>query len=305
MADEPAKDATGRARRGERGFILVAVLWILAALATLASIYAVYADNAAFAAHVNDDRLRVRASAQSATELAAYAQLTASDDARPAQGAFDFSLPGAAIHATFVTEGARIDLNGASKELLAGLFASLGADADQAAAYAAHVVAWRKNGVVAGENAEADAYKAAGYAYAPRQAPFRSALELYLVRGIPASIVAQALPHVTIFSGRGEIDVRAADFSVLSALPKVDPEKVQAILAQRGVGARNSEDLLKLLGPARAYATATTNPAIRVRADIRLDNGREARTEIVILVTPGEDEPFRVLSWRDDMDGPL
>ena len=50
-----------RPAQNQRGFILVAVLWILAALATLASVYAVYVDNAAFATQVDDDRLRIHA----------------------------------------------------------------------------------------------------------------------------------------------------------------------------------------------------------------------------------------------------
>jgi general secretion pathway protein K len=45
-------EAGGAPKARERGFILVAVLWILAALATLASVYAVYVDVSAFAFHV-------------------------------------------------------------------------------------------------------------------------------------------------------------------------------------------------------------------------------------------------------------
>ena len=48
-------EAGGAPKPGERGFILVAVLWILAALATLASIYAVYVDVSGFAFRVDDD----------------------------------------------------------------------------------------------------------------------------------------------------------------------------------------------------------------------------------------------------------
>jgi hypothetical protein len=61
--------------------------------------------------------------------------------------------------------------------------------------------------------------------------------------------------------------------------------------------------LLKLLGPARAGATAKTSAASRVRVAVRLDDGRDARVEAVILVLTGEDRPFRVLSWRDDIGG--
>jgi general secretion pathway protein K len=88
-------------------------------------------------------------------------------------------------------------------------------------------------------------------------------------------------------------------------LPKVAPEAVQQVLAQRGHDPQDGEDLLKLLGPARAAANASSNPAARVELQIRLDNGRVARAEVVILVLERGFEPFRVLSWRDDSDGPI
>jgi general secretion pathway protein K len=34
-----------------------------------------------------------------------------------------------------------------------------------------------------------------------------------------------------------------------------------------------------------------------------LENGRRVAAEVVILVLQDGDEPYRVLSWRDDFDG--
>ena len=92
---------------------------------------------------------------------------------------------------------------------------------------------------------------------------------------------------------------------VLSALPDVTPDRLQKVLAARLQSPIDGEALLRLLGPARALAKDTPNPAIRVDARIRLDNGRNARAEVVIYVAKTDDEPFRVLSWRDDSDGPF
>jgi hypothetical protein len=58
-----------------------------------------------------------------------------------------------------------------------------------------------------------------------------------------------------------------------------------------------------LLGPASAGATTKTSAATRVRAAVRPEDGRKARVEVVILILKGEDRPFRVLSWRDDVGG--
>jgi general secretion pathway protein K len=157
----------------------------------------------------------------------------------------------------------------------------------------------------AGQNKEADTYKAAGYAYPPRQAPFQNVLELPLVLGIPPYIVERVLPLVTVYSGSAQIDVRVAPPEVLSALPNVTPEGVQKVLAQRAHDPLDGESLLGLLGAARTAANANPNPAARIRMQIRLDNGRIALAEVVILVSQGEDEPYRVLSWRDDSDGSI
>jgi general secretion pathway protein K len=302
----PSPDNTpSRARPAERGFILVAVLWIMGALATLASVYSLYVGDVAFASHADDDQLRARVAVVSALELTALKLSSVSPDAEPATGAFAFRIDRSAVRVNFINEAARIDLNAAPKELLAGLFAALGASADDAAGFADRIVAWRKNGAVAGQNAEAAAYKSAGYAYAPRQAPLQDPLELRLVRGLPTALVDRALPFVTIFSGRGLIDVRAADPIVLSALPKSTPEAVRKVMAQRAHNPDDGENMLKSLGAARANAAATGGATIRVDVDTRGDDGAVDRVEAVILLTDGDDEPYHVLSWRDVSDGPL
>jgi general secretion pathway protein K len=290
----------------ESGFILVVVLWILAALAALATSYLVYVDNAAFATQVNDDRLRIRNAISTGIELTAYQLLAAPDETRPPQGAFTVRLAKSTINVNFMSESARIDLNAASKGLLQGLFAAVGATPPQAASFADHIVAWRKEADPAGQTGgEVEAYKEAGFNYAPRQGPFQNVLELPLVLGIPPYIVERVLPLVTVYSGIGQIDVRVAAPEVLSALPDMTAERLQKILAQRAQNPRDSQSLLKLLGSAAAWANARQNPAARVQLQIRLDNGRIARAEVVILIFRDESEPFRVLSWRDDSDGSL
>jgi general secretion pathway protein K len=289
--------------RSDGGFILVVVLWILAALATLASTYSIYLGNAAFAAQINDDRLRIRNAISTGIELSAYQLLAVPERARPSQGAFTVRLARATIDASFVSEGARVDLNAAPKNLLEGLFAAVGADPSQAASFADRVIGWRKKADPTGQNDEVEAYKAAGLDYAPRQTPFQNVLELPLVLGLPPHIVERVLPLVTVYSGHPEIDIRVAPPEVLAALPNVTTDQLQKVLGARMQSPEDGEALLKLLGSAHALATDKPNPAARVRMQIRLDNGRAARAEVVILVMQNEDEPFRVLSWRDDSDG--
>ena len=109
---------------------------------------------------------------------------------------------------------------------------------------------------------------------------------------------------MTIYNGSAQVDVRVAPPEVLSALPNVTPEQLQDVLARRAENPLDGDRLMKLLGAAGAGASARSVRAVRVFVQVRLDNGRAARAEVVIL-TQEEGEPYRVLSWRDDTDGPI
>src|SRR3954470_16223179 len=131
-----------RARSGRDGFIVVAVLWILAALATLASIFSMYVINTAMAFAVHDERLQAEGLARAAIELSAY-QVAASTPAPLSRGSFAFRIGNATVNAEFMAETARIDLNSAPKELIAGLFITLGTSRAQADYYADRIAGWR------------------------------------------------------------------------------------------------------------------------------------------------------------------
>ena len=314
---QPSSKPNDAGEESERGFILVAVLWILSALAVLSAVYSLYVSNAAVAAHVTDDGVNAEAAVRAGVELAAYeltaapessgsAQLTAAPgSSRPAQGGFAFRLGRSRIKVSFIAEGARIDLNAAPKKLLVGLFEAIGAKPDDADTFADRVVGWRKKADGEGQDAEAEIYKSEGYSYAPREAPFQNTLELSLVAGIPKHIIERILPLVTVYSGQAQIDVRVASPEVLAALPGMTPDVLRQVLAQRAKGTNDGESLLNLLGPARSNASVTPSKATRVLINVRLGNGRDVFAEVVIVTLQNDDEPFRVLSWRDDIDGPL
>jgi len=294
-------------KRCDEGFIVVAVLWILAALATLASVYAIYVANTVSAARVHDDRIQAQALVSAAVELTAYRLTAADQETRPTRGAFRFGMGGANVAVDFRSEAARIDLNDASKQLLAGLFAALGARAADAGYFADRIIGWRANAGGGGQAAgnEASAYRTAGLSYTPRGAPFAHVGELWLVLGIPPQLVERALPYVTVFSGQPSINVLDAAPLALAALPGMTPELLNAVLTQRGAGRQNGEYVLGMLGPAQGSATLDGSKATRVRVRVAFQNGRMVDASVVILIPEDADEPFRVLSWRNDADGPL
>ncbi len=292
-----------RATHGSDGFILVVVLWILAALAALASTYAVYLANTAAATRSYDDRIQARALITSGLELTAYRLIGFDDASRPTSGAFGFEIGSSRVDVEFHSEGARIDLNLAPKPLLTSLFAVLGVAPEDAGAYADRIIAWRTKPPPGVQNAEAEAYRDAGLSYAPRQAPFQNVAELRLVRGMPSELVDAAVPFVTIFNGRAQIDVNEAPPQVVYALPGINPDAAEQILKQRDP--RNPQAVLRLLGPAQSSVAIGGRRATRASVHVGLDTGRKVNADVVLLITDNNPEPYRILAWRDDFDGPI
>jgi general secretion pathway protein K len=281
------------------GFIVVAVLWILAALATLATIYAVYVTNTAAALSVNDDQLKAEALVTAGLELTVH-QLTAASELPP-RGSFGFRLGGATMAVDFQTESGRVDLNAASKELLAGLFASLGVPRETAENYADRIIAWRAP-PTEGQDKEASDYRMAGLKYPPRGAKFPHVDELSLVLGLPPELVERAIPFLTVYSGQAGINVLAAAPQVLGALPGMSPDRLYAILAQRQTARPDTAIIASLLGSSQSYATTESNRSMRVNIRIRFDNGRQMSSEVVVLLIDDSPEPYQILSWRDAID---
>ncbi len=288
-------------RNGRDGFIVVAVLWILGALATLATIYAVYVIDTAAAFSVHDYKLKADALFSASIELTA-AQLAATPGA-PSSGRLVFRLGDANVVADFRGENARVDLNTAPKELLAGLFAALGAQPGLAEVYADSVIAWRTSPTQDRPDTAAN-YRTAGLAYPPRGGPFPHPGELALVAGLPEALVDRAMPFVTVYSGAPQINILDAAPEVLAALPGMTPSILHAVLAQREAQPRNAQRLAAMLGPAQALAAIQGSKAVRVTPRVVFDDGQRMSADIVIFVLDSGTEPYRILSWRDSSDDP-
>ncbi len=290
--------------RNETGFVLVAVLWILAALATLASIYSAYAIQTAGASHILDDRVQAEESVRAGVEMTVLRQLSAPEKTRPSQGGFTLRIGRTDVAVRFRSEAARIDLNAAPPDLLAGIFKAIGVDSGQAKNYADRIVGWRTKSGSNANTDETNLYATSGSAYPPRQAPFDSSSELALVLGLPLPVVERVLPFVTIFSGQSGIDIASADRMVLVAFPEMTPAIMSAVLRARAIAPGDQEALLSQLGPARSRAVLGGAKAVRSSFEVAFDNGRRVHAEVVFRLRDGEGEPYDILSWRDDFDGP-
>jgi general secretion pathway protein K len=293
----------------ERGFVLVAVLWILMALSALAVIFSLYLSSSARALAVNDTALQAEALVSASLELTTYQLLLPGDQARPSHGSFHFGMDNADVVVAFTSEAARIDLNFAPKELLAGLFAGLGASEAAAQEEANRIVGWRTRPAPGAANNEEALYGAAGLGYSPRQSLFTHVNELALVAGLAPALVDRALPFVTVFNGSSGVDPQIAAPEVIAALPKtqVNPQANpqdnpnDVLGAVSAVSNGNPDATTDSPAPAQGNAPAAKSAAYRIETMINFNDGRRTASEVVIVLG-GKDDPYRVLSWQDDVE---
>jgi general secretion pathway protein K len=288
-------------RTNARGFIVIAVLWILAALSALVLIYLTYVTNTAVVVAGSTDRIRTEALVQAGVELAVFQLTGRTEAARPTSGTFNARVGQGRVFVTFRSEAARVDLNTAPKGLLAGLMKGLGADPVDAAIYADRILAWRTPTERGSEDPENSFYRTSGSAYLPRHAPFPAAEELWLVRGIPPGIVERMLPFVTVFSNVAQVNLLDAAPQVLAALPNITPESLQSVLSQRGDPSLDPRSLIGIAGG--EGATLAGSKAYRISVETDLADGRRGAAEVVVLLLESGEEPYRVLSWRNASDG--
>lgn len=287
---------------GARGFIVIAVLWILAALSGLVLIYLTYVTNSAILVRGSTDRIQTEALIQAGVELSALQLAGREESARPTSGRFNARIGEGRLFVTFRSEAARVDLNAAPKSLLTGLMTGLGASAANAAVYADRIVAWRTPADRGENDPENSFYRISGSRYLPRHGPFPSVEELWLVLGIPSAIVERMLPFVTVFSNAAKVNVVDAEPQVLAALPNVTPDNLQSALAQRGDPRVDPKSLISILGG--EGATLSGSDAYRIAVEVELSDGRRRTAEIVIMLLDSTEEPYRILSWRNASDGP-
>jgi general secretion pathway protein K len=287
----------------ERGFVIVAVLWILMALSTLAVIFSMYLSGSARALAVNDTALQAEALVSASLELTTYQLLLPGDQARPSHGSFHFGMDDADVVVTFTSEAARIDLNFAPKELLAGLFAGLGASEAVAQEEANRIVGWRTRPVPGATNDEEALYGVAGLGYSPRQSLFTHVNELALVAGLPPALMDRALPFVTVFNGSSGVDPQIAAPEVIAALPKTQANPNDVLGAGSVVSNGNPSVTADspTTAPVQGNAPAAKSAAYRIESTINFHDGRRTASEVVIVLGDKND-PYRVLSWQDDVE---
>lgn len=302
----------------ESGLVLVAVIWLLALLGGLVTAMSIFTTNTLSVIAVSGDRPRGDAAIEAGLTQAVARLLAAKE---PAPGGGTVAAGDATVRFSWIGETARIDVNHAPAELLAGLFARLGAPTDAAAGYAGLIVALRGEPPVVKQadgtshppgydpNEETPAGIAAltqagrpKPGEADRHVPVVDMLQLDSIPGLPAGLMDRAAPYLTTFSGVPQIDPRWAAPLVIEALPGMTRERVRTVLDLRTRPNVDSAALDDALGTAKPQTTTKPVPATRINVRAVLADGFTAAAEIVIIHYPNDRTPYRVLSWDDEAD---
>lgn len=274
-------------RTDRRGFVIVAVLWLMVALGAVGLDQSLRNRTERLAAANAIDEARARSVALAGAEYArsrlTAALLERADELR-SQGRrsrtrsmgrlFGRSDPfedpwrvpeelvvseGALGDARFTLRvrdrGALLNVNEVDYESLRSFFAlGLRVDAADADAIANAIVDWRDpDDLPWPGGGEREEYLEEGRPVLPANRGFADVEELQFVRGMTPEILAQASPYLTVF-GSDDINLNAAPEPVLLAIPGMTEAAAAAIvdLRESGVTPRSDGELFEVLGDALA-----------------------------------------------------
>lgn len=204
----------------QRGVALILVLWLLALLTAVVGAFAGSARIEALQAHQLRSAVVARQAARAGIEYAALRMQYTDVDRRWVPDGRLYALPvgTAKVEIHIVDEAGKVDLNGASPQLLHALLLAVGAQDPQAQALAAAIMDYRDpDSLLTPGGAEAGEYKAAGLPYGPKNKPFEAVSELQRVLGMDQTLYAAVTPYVTVYSS-GDPSPTFAQPPVLQAL---------------------------------------------------------------------------------------
>ncbi len=214
--------------RSANGAALLLVMWLVLLLSGLVAGYAMAARIESLQGNGLLRGVAAREAARAGVEYA-VARMTDPDPQQRWIGdgrGNHFEFAGAQIEVEVRDEGGKVDLNGASFDLLARLFAQLGEPRDAATRLAGAIVDWRDEDSLtqpAGGAEDAD-YATAGLQWGAKDAPFDTVAEVEQVLGMRPTLFASAAPLLTVYTGSAMPDARYADGIVLAAMGADKPQ---------------------------------------------------------------------------------
>ncbi len=320
---------------GERGVVLIALLWILTALSVIAlsfsretivevssarnardltvAYYAARAGIAATAFQLMQRRLQPRVQ-----------QLELPGPPDPIDLGFVNGRIGESEYQVEIQdESGKINLNFAGEDLIRGLVTTVGIQKPESDIIVDSILDWRDvdnqhrlNG------AEDDFYQTLDPPYKAKNSRFDTVEELLLVRGVTRDIfygLTERNPEggvmrrfglsrfCTVYSISNRININFAPYEVLMSIPMMTPQAAQQIVERRKVKPfLTLEEATRTLsvnfGPATMpYLSTDQTGVYTLTASGRRDNSRVVRViKTVVTLDPRESSGYRVVYWNEN-----
>jgi len=287
---------------GERGWALVAVLWVLALLAMMAAAIVELQSTSARFEHRALDDLRLNSDIQAAMVRAVMGLTDTRTEARwKVDGSVErFLYHGDPVAVSVQDAAGLVDLNETDLTALQSLIQGFGVSSDDAQTLAQRIVDWRTqvdpdSPDVAMEARDGD-YAQAGRNYRPRHAPFQSVDELKLVLGMSGRLYAQLAPLLTVYSRNSDVDLQVAPEAVRLALQSSTNEMGSQpgqgpTAVQPGLGATDSQD------DSSTAAAVTPGHSYAITVVARHRDQAMKRT-VTVAITGDDAKPVLVEAWR-------
>jgi general secretion pathway protein K len=284
-----------------RGIALVSVLWITGLLAIMAASFVSASRTEARLARNLLENAKAEALADAGVQRAALGLLELDPERvwKPDGRVYRFPLGEGEVEVSIRDEDGKIDLNEASIELLAGLFAALGLEREAAQAMAERIGDFRDpDSDPEPLGAEDPAYLAAGLQDGAADRPLVSDVELVRVLGMTRELYQRVRPHVTVYAGSDGVDPTRATRAVLEALPGITPEVVERLIEAEPGGDPLEAIDDEVLEQIDLYWLPSREAVFTIRAVGRTPGGGMFVREALIELDGSPERPFLVYVWR-------
>ncbi len=288
-------------RRHARGVALILVLWLLVLLTAVIGGFAGSARIESLQAHQLRSDVVARQAARAGIEYAALRMNYGDVDRRWMPDGRLYTLPvgAATVNLHIVDESGKVDLNGASPDLLHKLLLALGAKDPQAQDIAAAIVDYRDpDDLLTPGGAEASEYRSAGLPYGPKNQPFEAVSELQRVPGIDQTVYQALRPYVTVYAS-GDPTPTFAQAPVLQALG-MSADNAKAFIGQRQAWQPNAPGAPPMLPGGQPFVVQAGTGTYDISSQATLADGTSLTVDAIVRAQPGPFGQLYVpLQWRD------
>ncbi|MFV0542052.1 MAG: general secretion pathway protein GspK [Marinicella pacifica] len=287
----------------QKGIALVLVLWVALLMSVIAGGFALSARTESVQSRILFNQVQAEFLAEAGLNRAVFELRNPDPETRwIADGrSYEFTLDEAKINVQITDESGKIDLNLANEELLVGLFASVGVEFDEALALSDKIQDWRdpdeETRLAGAEDAD---YFSAGYTHGAKDAPFDTVPEILQVMGMSYELYRKIEPAITVYSGRGNLNLAFAPKEALMALGGINAQIAEDYINQRHEIFDMSESLPVLIeGQTGSLRSGSTTFSIVVKAT--LPNKQWAELDSTIRLGGNvSGRPFQIIRWRDN-----